>query len=190
MEHVPVDQLSTFAQTIFTIGFQVIVFTTPNAEFNIKFPGYSGQFRDDDHKFEWTRGEFQNWCQLVASNFGYDVKFSGVGVLSGEQYDEKYGYCTQSAIFIKQMQSSSKALSDNQGKSLKLFAQISYPYFDASSFGLEDIARYIKDEIFPHLEDPASFTIKQLWSYFPVRQRCQGKYERLENVYTLLMKRN
>lgn len=34
--------------------------TTPNYEFNQLFPG-SRKFRHYDHKFEWTRQEFQTW---------------------------------------------------------------------------------------------------------------------------------
>lgn len=38
----------------------LVVVTTPNADFNILFPGLTG-FRHWDHKFEWTREEFQTW---------------------------------------------------------------------------------------------------------------------------------
>lgn len=39
---------------------KVVIFTTPNSEFNVLFPGLVG-FRHYDHKFEWTREEFQDW---------------------------------------------------------------------------------------------------------------------------------
>ena len=39
---------------------RIVIMTTPNAEFNVLFPGFSG-FRHWDHKFEWTRSEFQSW---------------------------------------------------------------------------------------------------------------------------------
>ncbi len=39
---------------------KVVAVTTPNAEFNVLFPGFSG-FRHPDHRFEWTRREFQAW---------------------------------------------------------------------------------------------------------------------------------
>ena len=36
-----------------------IVLTTPNAEYNVKWPSLpAGQFRHQDHRFEWTRTEF------------------------------------------------------------------------------------------------------------------------------------
>lgn len=39
---------------------KLAVITTPNADFNVLFPNFSG-FRHPDHKFEWTREQFQNW---------------------------------------------------------------------------------------------------------------------------------
>jgi hypothetical protein len=42
----------------------VVVVTTPNCEFNVLFPGLK-KFRHYDHKFEWTRAEFQTWLVFV-----------------------------------------------------------------------------------------------------------------------------
>lgn len=39
---------------------EVVVMTTPNAEYNVLFPGFTG-FRHHDHKFEWTRHQFKTW---------------------------------------------------------------------------------------------------------------------------------
>lgn len=39
---------------------RVVVMTTPNAEYNVLFPNFSG-FRHHDHKFEWTRKQFRMW---------------------------------------------------------------------------------------------------------------------------------
>ena len=36
-------------------------------------------FRHSDHKFEWTRDEFKNWCLSQADQWGYDVKYGGIG---------------------------------------------------------------------------------------------------------------
>lgn len=41
----------------------VVVITTPNADFNQLFPKFTG-FRHWDHKFEWSRQEFQNWLAV------------------------------------------------------------------------------------------------------------------------------
>jgi len=49
---------------------KLVVITTPNAEFNVHFPNLrygevDATFRHDDHKFEWTRKEFQKWCDEI-----------------------------------------------------------------------------------------------------------------------------
>lgn len=41
---------------------KVAIITTPNAEFNALFPNLAdGGMRHPDHKFEWTRREFEDW---------------------------------------------------------------------------------------------------------------------------------
>lgn len=40
--------------------------TTPNFEFNVLFPDFKQgvrKFRHPDHKFEWTRAEFEAWWE-------------------------------------------------------------------------------------------------------------------------------
>lgn len=44
---------------------QVVVMTTPNSEYNVLFPGFCG-FRHHDHKFEWTRKQFQTWYVIAS----------------------------------------------------------------------------------------------------------------------------
>ena len=39
---------------------KTVVLSTPNADFNVLFPDLRG-FRHHDHKFEWTRQQFQSW---------------------------------------------------------------------------------------------------------------------------------
>lgn len=77
---------------------KVVVVTTPNSEFNVLFPGLKG-FRHYDHKFEWTRAEFQTWSVEVAAKFAYTVSFTGVG--DGPTGTEHLGRCSQVAIFVK-----------------------------------------------------------------------------------------
>ena len=36
-------------------------------------------FRHSDHKFEWTRDEFQSWCASQAEQWGYDVECRAIG---------------------------------------------------------------------------------------------------------------
>ena len=54
--------------------------TTPNREYNVVWPNLAaGAFRHDDHRFEWTREEFQTWATGLAEKFGYAVEFQSVG---------------------------------------------------------------------------------------------------------------
>jgi hypothetical protein len=72
-----------------------VVVTTPNAEYNVRWPTLpAGRFRHRDHRFEWTREEFQRWAAGIANRFDYTVRFSPVGPVDGE-----VGSPTQMAIF-------------------------------------------------------------------------------------------
>jgi 3' terminal RNA ribose 2'-O-methyltransferase Hen1 len=83
---------------------RMVVITTPNREYNVLFEGLkvvdpqigSGKMRHRDHRFEWTRAEFQEWGQRVASQFGYEVAFVPIGPV-----DETYGAPSQMAVFSR-----------------------------------------------------------------------------------------
>ena len=61
MEHLDSPVLDDVPYSIFGIlRPHVVVMTTPNAEYNVLFPEFSG-FRHPDHRFEWTRHQFQTW---------------------------------------------------------------------------------------------------------------------------------
>eukprot|EP00898_Chlorokybus_atmophyticus_P007436 jgi/Chlat1/7694/Chrsp64S07145 len=56
------------------------------------------RLRNEDHRFEWTRAEFEQWARPLARTYGYRVRFSGVGVMTqGEE--KKLGFATQIAVF-------------------------------------------------------------------------------------------
>ena len=54
----------------------------------------AGRFRHPDHRFEWTRQEFQDWATGIAGRFGYAVRFVAVG-----PEDAKVGAPTQLSVF-------------------------------------------------------------------------------------------
>jgi hypothetical protein len=73
------------------------VLTTPNAEYNIRWPSLpAGRFRHQDHRFEWSRAEFRAWAEAAAARFGYTVEFLPVG-----PEDPEVGSPTQMAIFSR-----------------------------------------------------------------------------------------
>jgi hypothetical protein len=58
----------------------------------------AGKFRHRDHRFEWTKAEFQTWAKGVAERFGCGVEFRCVGT-----EDLEVGSPTQMAIFTQQV---------------------------------------------------------------------------------------
>jgi 3' terminal RNA ribose 2'-O-methyltransferase Hen1 len=96
VEHLDPPRLSAFERVLFEFAKpRTVVLTTPNREFNVKWETLgAGRFRHPDHRFEWTRLEFQGWAQGIAARFGYVVRFVAVG-----PEDEKLGPPTQMAIF-------------------------------------------------------------------------------------------
>ena len=99
IEHLYDDILSKVPYNIFGVMKpKNVVITTPNCEYNQLFKDFSG-LRHSDHKFEWTRNQFQLWCTHVKNTYGYSVKFSGVGLSPS---DLNVGYCSQIAVFRRQ----------------------------------------------------------------------------------------
>jgi len=98
IEHLDQPRLRAFERVLFESAQpESIVLTTPNAEYNVMWPSLpAGQFRHQDHRFEWTRPQFQSWAGAVASRFGYTVAFRPVG-----DDDSEVGPPTQMAVFTR-----------------------------------------------------------------------------------------
>ena len=98
IEHLDVPRLAVFERVIFEFACpQTVVLTTPNIEYNVKFENLqAGPFRHKDHRFEWTRDEFQAWAAGVAKRFGYAVAFHPIGPEA-----EDVGPPTQMAVFTR-----------------------------------------------------------------------------------------
>ncbi len=96
IEHLDPPRLSAFERVLFEFARPgTIVLTTPNREYNVLWESLPvGNFRHSDHRFEWTRADFQVWANRVAKRHGYGVRFSAVGA-----EDAKFGPPTQVAIF-------------------------------------------------------------------------------------------
>ena len=98
IEHLDVPRLAAFERVIFEFTCpRTVVLTTPNIEYNVKFENLeAGPFRHRDHRFEWTRNEFQSWASAVAKRFGYAVEFHPIGPET-----EDVGPPTQMAVFTR-----------------------------------------------------------------------------------------
>ena len=96
IEHLDQPRLAGFERSLFEFARPTsVVVTTPNVEYNVKFENLSaGKFRHKDHRFEWTRAEFQAWANRVAERFGYSVQFLPVGL-----EDADVGTPTQMGVF-------------------------------------------------------------------------------------------
>jgi len=72
VEHLDEPRLAAFERALFEFARPgTVVLTTPNAEYNVKFAGLpAGKFRHKDHRFEWTRAQFQAWAKGVARASG------------------------------------------------------------------------------------------------------------------------
>ena len=98
IEHLDPPRLAAFERVLFEHARpSTIVITTPNSEYNAKWPALpAGQFRHRDHRFEWTRAEFQSWSAATAARFGYTARHVPVG-----PEDPALGPPTQMAIFTR-----------------------------------------------------------------------------------------
>lgn len=89
---------------------KLLIVSTPNYEYNViiqksnpepqeEDPDEKGEtrtskFRNHDHKFEWTREQFNHWATALSLKHNYSVEFGGVGGDGGEP-----GFASQIAVF-------------------------------------------------------------------------------------------
>ncbi|KAG9439665.1 hypothetical protein H6P81_019830 [Aristolochia fimbriata] len=113
IEHMEEDQACLFGDVVLSCFCpRILLVSTPNYEYNsilqktvLNNRGEEDtdegsqslpfKFRNHDHKFEWTRQQFNNWALDLASRHNYSVEFGGVG---GPGNVEP-GFASQIAIF-------------------------------------------------------------------------------------------
>ena len=98
VEHLDPSRLDAFESALFGVARPgAVVLTTPNAEYNVRFEGLpAGSLRHRDHRFEWSRADFETWARGAAKRSGYTVRFQPVGPESPE-----VGSPTQMAVFSR-----------------------------------------------------------------------------------------
>jgi 3' terminal RNA ribose 2'-O-methyltransferase Hen1 len=98
IEHLDEERLPVMEKIVF--GFarpSHVILSTPNAEYNVMYDNLKAKtFRHDDHRFEWTRKEFADWCDKICTTFDYTVAIYPVG-----QEEEHIGAPSQLALFKK-----------------------------------------------------------------------------------------
>jgi 3' terminal RNA ribose 2'-O-methyltransferase Hen1 len=97
VEHLDPPRLSAFERVVFEFARpRTVVVTTPNREYNVTWENVGdGRLRHPDHRFEWTRQEFQEWAQGIAKRYGYVVRFLPIGPA-----DAALGAPTQMGVFV------------------------------------------------------------------------------------------
>lgn len=98
IEHLDPPRLAAFERVLFEFARpRTIVLTTPNREYNVRWETLpAGKFRHHDHRFEWTRAEFQQWATHTSERFGYTVTFVPIGAM-----DAEVGSPTQMGVFTR-----------------------------------------------------------------------------------------
>lgn len=102
IEHLDPARLATVERVVFSDARpQLVIVTTPNREYNTLFDGLApGRLRHPDHRFEWTRREFQEWADRVSAEHAYTVSIEGLG----EEHPE-HGSPSQMALFWRRDES-------------------------------------------------------------------------------------
>ncbi|MFY8133671.1 MAG: 3' terminal RNA ribose 2'-O-methyltransferase Hen1 [Aquimonas sp.] len=98
IEHIDASRLPAFERTLFEYAAPgLVVITTPNVEYNVRFANLpAGAMRHRDHRFEWTRAEFQAWATGICERYGYSVEFLPIG-----DVDPELGPPTQMGVFSR-----------------------------------------------------------------------------------------
>ncbi len=114
VEHVDPPRLGALERVVFgTARPGNVIVTTPNAGYNVRYAFLEGM-RHPDHRFEWTRAEFQAWATRVCDEYGYRVTFRPVG-----DDDPEVGPPTQMAVFTAAGAPAGPAGSAGSGESVK-----------------------------------------------------------------------
>lgn len=131
IEHMQEEQACLFGDI--ALGLfrpRVLIVSTPNYEYNIilqksniasqeddldeKSQPEICKFRNHDHKFEWTRAQFNHWAIDLASKHNYSVEFGGVGGIA----DVEPGFASQIAVFRRNEHNPVKDLGECMGPEL------------------------------------------------------------------------
>ncbi|XP_063705549.1 small RNA 2'-O-methyltransferase [Culicoides brevitarsis] len=126
IEHLTEDHLKRMPSVVFEfMKPKIAIFTTPNREANVLFPDLQ-TFRHPDHKFEWTREEFENWANDVCRTYpSYSVMFYQIGAVPPEL---DVGGVSQAAVFLlKDFVNSLESTVDDVAEKFKASCQTESP---------------------------------------------------------------
>jgi 3' terminal RNA ribose 2'-O-methyltransferase Hen1 len=93
VEHIDPERLPLAMRALFASRPRAVVITTPNREHNPVLGLGETELRHPDHRFEWSRPEFEAWAHALGMQEGYTVTFRPVG-----DVDPDRGPPTQMAV--------------------------------------------------------------------------------------------
>lgn len=116
VEHLQIADVPIYMNLIFNVYKpKYVIISTPNFDFNVMMEW--DRLRNTDHKFEWTKQEFMDWCESCCE-YGYTYEWIGCGLKN-----DIYG--TQFALFTR---TTEPVPSTEMNIHLELFKQIVYPH--------------------------------------------------------------
>ena len=169
-------------------------------------------FRHHDHKFEWTRSEFQEWCMSNASRWGYSVVIFGVGRSAvqdpwGRDESKNEGdptiFASQTAIFTRTAHDIDEHRNRRESEAIKLIQTtlsgteeghqlFAHHKLDAHpritrhqpSLSNQEVLEVVKAAITDSCNpsSPGEMEVWDLWNIDTVSLACQGNLERLYEV--------
>lgn len=81
IEHMPLADAKALVVKMLQRNFRKIIISTPNITFNQFYTTMWTQFRHDDHHFEFTRNEFQDFMAECMAEVGgvFNIRYFGIG---------------------------------------------------------------------------------------------------------------
>lgn len=110
IEHIEPEKHELVLNNIFHFYYpEMVVFSTPNKDYNVVYE-LGDKLRHKDHRFEWSKEEFQTWINNILENYpSYEVLEKG---FIGEE-EKDLGGSSQYVVF-KKRKNISKDLAKNQ----------------------------------------------------------------------------
>ncbi len=96
IEHIDPERIPCFEEILFNRAKpKTVIVTTPNHDYNKHYEFIGEELRHTDHRFEWSRKEFEKWALHICEKYGYNVAIKGVGTESED------GQPTQMGVFTR-----------------------------------------------------------------------------------------
>lgn len=184
-----------------------LLVTTPSYTFNARFtdpdapksarrgyPDPTGRtdriFRHSDHKFEWTKEEFESWCNETAREWGYDVERTSIGrALDPDPWgrDEELEGASSVALFRRRDDVDSR-MREERGRAMMKALALNGPSHEALAIyqhsaepaamkpkPLSEIANCVKTKMEEFRE--AFMRLEEIWFEPEITEACGGWIE-------------